>query len=125
VIRKFGNHRLWIYKRCLYRAPLDLKPNEVLLLIKEQELKKTEKLEKLRKLVEVSETLEKASSRERIPEKAQMFVWRRDKGKCFKCGSRKNLEFDHIIPVSRGGANTARNLQLLCEACNRSKSDKI
>ena len=41
------------------------------------------------------------------------------------CGSQKNLEFDHIIPVSKGGANTARNLQLLCQDCNRHKSDKI
>jgi 5-methylcytosine-specific restriction endonuclease McrA len=54
-----------------------------------------------------------------------MFVWRRDQGRCVKCGSQEGLEFDHIIPVSRGGSNTARNLQLLCENCNRSKSDTI
>jgi Holliday junction DNA helicase RuvB len=52
-------------------------------------------------------------------------VWRRDEGKCVKCGSRENLEFDHILPVSKGGANTARNIELLCEACNRAKSDLI
>ena len=37
------------------------------------------------------------------------------------CGSKKNLEFDHIIAVALGGADTARNLQLLCQSCNRSK----
>ena len=52
-------------------------------------------------------------------------VWRRDGGKCVECDSNENLEFDHIIPFSKGGANTYRNLQLLCENCNRSKSDKI
>jgi hypothetical protein len=52
-------------------------------------------------------------------------VWRRDEGKCTQCGSNKNLEFDHIIPHSKGGANTKRNIQLLCEPCNRQKSDKI
>ncbi len=52
-------------------------------------------------------------------------VWQRDRGKCVQCGSNKNLEFDHIIPVSKGGSNTARNIQLLCENCNRSKRDNI
>ncbi|MBT4178077.1 MAG: HNH endonuclease [Candidatus Marinimicrobia bacterium] len=44
---------------------------------------------------------------------------------CAQCGSKQKLEFDHIIPVSKGGADTYRNLQLLCENCNRSKSAKI
>jgi hypothetical protein len=52
-------------------------------------------------------------------------VWRRDQGMCVECGSNKNLEFDHIIPVSKGGSNTTRNIQLLCEGCNRRKSAKI
>jgi 5-methylcytosine-specific restriction endonuclease McrA len=40
-------------------------------------------------------------------------------------GSQENLEFDHIIPLSQGGANTERNLQLLCEPCNRAKGAAI
>ena len=35
------------------------------------------------------------------------------------------LEYDHIIPVSKGGSNTAANIQLLCRRCNGKKSDKI
>ena len=60
-----------------------------------------------------------------IPTSVRREVWRRDGGKCSKCGSRENLEFDHIVPVSKGGSNTARNIELLCEKCNRTKSDKI
>ena len=52
-------------------------------------------------------------------------VWRRDQGKCVECGSSDRLEFDHIIPFAKGGSNTYRNIQLLCEKCNRTKSDKI
>ena len=52
-------------------------------------------------------------------------VWRRDQGKCTECGSREKLEYDHIIPVSKGGSNTVRNIELLCESCNRKKSNKI
>ena len=63
--------------------------------------------------------------RETIPDDVKMYVWNRDGGKCVKCGSQEKLEFDHIIPLSKGGSNTARNVQLLCETCNRSKGDSI
>ena len=61
----------------------------------------------------------------KIPQSVKDNVWRRDKGRCVECGSNKDLEFDHIIPFSKGGANTYRNLQLLCESCNRKKSANI
>lgn len=60
-----------------------------------------------------------------IPRNVKDQVWRRDSGKCVECGSQERLEFDHIIPYSKGGASTYRNVQLLCETCNRKKSDKI
>lgn len=61
----------------------------------------------------------------RIPEDVKRAVWRRDGGKCVECGSKEKLEYDHIIPFSEGGSNTKRNVQLLCETCNRNKSNKI
>jgi len=64
-------------------------------------------------------------SRITIPDGVKLFVWNRDQGRCVKCGSQINLEYDHIIPITKGGSNTARNIQLLCETCNRQKSDKI
>ena len=60
-----------------------------------------------------------------IPQSIKDKVWNRDGGKCVQCGSNENIEFDHIIPFSKGGSSTYRNLQILCEKCNRSKSDKI
>ena len=67
----------------------------------------------------------KSRKRESIPQNIKDKVWNRDGGQCVQCGSNENLEFDHIIPHSKGGADTYRNLQLLCELCNRSKSNKI
>jgi hypothetical protein len=64
-------------------------------------------------------------SREPIQESVRIFVWRRDGGKCVRCGKNERLEFDHIIPLAEGGSNTERNLQLLCEVCNRGKGAKI
>jgi len=51
-------------------------------------------------------------------------VWNRDGGKCVKCGSQIGLEFDHIIPVSKGGSSTVNNVQLLCQQHNRSKGNR-
>ncbi|MFT4571434.1 MAG: 5-methylcytosine-specific restriction endonuclease McrA [Hyphomicrobiaceae bacterium] len=64
-------------------------------------------------------------SRTPIPEAVRSEVWRRDEGRCVECGAPQNLEFDHIIPLVRGGATSTRNLQLLCRSCNASKADKI
>lgn len=66
-----------------------------------------------------------APRREAIPERVRHEVWRRDRGRCVDCGSRTRLEFDHIIPVSRGGSGTARNIELRCESCNRSKGARV
>ncbi len=66
-----------------------------------------------------------AGPRPPIPDDVRVFVWRRDGGSCVGCGSRENLEFDHVIPVALGGSGTARNLQLLCETCNRQKGASL
>lgn len=63
--------------------------------------------------------------REPIPQRVKHEVWRRDGARCVDCGSRERLEFDHIVPVSRGGSNTARNLELRCETCNRKKGARV
>lgn len=60
-----------------------------------------------------------------IPQEERRLVWRRDQGRCVTCGSNEKLEYDHIIPFSKGGSNTERNIRLLCEECNRKKSDRV
>ena len=60
-----------------------------------------------------------------IPQDIKQAVWQRDQGKCVQCGATSYLEFDHIIPHSKGGASTVNNVQLLCRKCNLEKSDRI
>ena len=81
----------------------------------------------MRREIEALENVERAdiARREHIPDSVRLFVWQRDQGKCVKCGNAEKLEFDHIIPVTKGGSNTERNVQLLCEQCNRAKGVSI
>lgn len=60
-----------------------------------------------------------------IPDSVKREVWYRDGGCCVRCRSNQYIEFDHIIPFSKGGTNTVRNVQVLCRACNSLKSDRI
>lgn len=54
-------------------------------------------------------------------------IFKHQCGKCayfLVCGARissATFHIDHIVPLSRGGRNDARNLQLLCASCNLRK----
>lgn len=45
--------------------------------------------------------------------------------KCVYCGCNHNflLELDHKTPLSRGGSDDEKNLQITCILCNRLKSN--
>lgn len=90
-------------------------------------IKQDKRYNQLKRQLQAFGSLEKANEkrRERISDEVRLFVWQRDEGKCVKCGSNEKLEFDHIIPIVKGGNNTERNVQLLCERCNREKSSKL
>ena len=53
-------------------------------------------------------------------------AYERQKGLCTKCGKYfriKEMEGDHIDPWSKGGKTIPENCQMLCQKCNRRKSD--
>lgn len=63
--------------------------------------------------------------RQHIPRRVRERVYRKAGGRCVYCGSTKELQIDHIIPVSRGGSSDEANLQLLCGPCNRRKGARF
>lgn len=72
-----------------------------------------------------------STDRERPPERrtltdsVRVAILLRDGGRCRRCGSARDLEVDHIVPFSRGGASEEWNLQTLCRRCNRRKWKKL
>jgi hypothetical protein len=121
------------YKRCvlfyvfddvLYGVSGPYTDEQFCLLIREETDKERRLFEKLKHLHSEDLVLS-PHKRESISEKVRIAVWRRDQGRCSRCCSRERLEYDHIVPVAHGGSNTVRNIELLCETCNRAKGDKI
>jgi hypothetical protein len=60
-----------------------------------------------------------------IPRHVVSAVYQKYQAKCVECGSKTYLELDHIIPLSKGGATSEANLQLLCRGCNQRKGNRI
>jgi len=119
------DENLWEFKGFVYEVSGFHNDEEAKLLILEEFDKERQLFERLRLKFDRTPHSEPSASRPRIPESVRIEVWRRDGGKCARCGSRTNLEYDHIVPISKGGSNTARNIELLCEKCNRSKSNNV
>jgi 5-methylcytosine-specific restriction endonuclease McrA len=52
-------------------------------------------------------------------------IMRRDGYTCVYCGNKKELTIDHVIPKSKGGDNSWKNLVTCCSPCNLKKGDKL
>jgi len=66
-----------------------------------------------------------------IPAAARRYVYERESGSCAyvgeggrRCGSRVRLEYQHIVPLARGGPSTTANLTIFCRAHNLLQAKK-
>ena len=129
VGRSHDNRVLWWTKPArnvdaLYWAPAEMTGEEVALVIWERSQRETSRLDRIRKRKDRHDDPAPAT-RECIPADVRDYVWSRDNGACRSCGRTDELQFDHVIPVSKGGATNVANLQVLCGPCNRAKGDNI
>jgi hypothetical protein len=75
-----------------------------------------------------TKTKEYRVSGRHIPRQVMLQVVRRDNHVyqvCHKYAPDNEIEFDHIIPFSKGGPTSVANLRLLCHPCNRNKSNAV
>jgi len=112
----------WVNDHKVYMtSDYGLTQADVAALLSKDENRRRLRLQDAHAIQAMPERLESSNNRVSIPKQVRMFVWQRDRAQCVDCNSNHNLEFDHIIPLSKGGSNTERNLQLLCALCNRRK----
>lgn len=52
-------------------------------------------------------------------------IYKRDNFECVYCGSSDNLTIDHVIPKSKGGRHTWKNVVTACKTCNAEKADFV
>lgn len=123
-VGRIGERAYWWFESKYYwdNEELDREGVYALLVTKQQRAKI--RVDRAKAIV-ASGTQVPTSKRGPIPDDLKQLVWTRDKGRCQKCGSNTELQFDHIIPVSLGGATAAENLQILCGPCNRRKGAGI
>lgn len=75
-----------------------------------------------------TETTDERRSGRTIPARILMRVARRDNYMCQVCSTPlrdAEIEFDHIIPIARGGSSEEHNLRVTCFKCNRQKGPSI
>jgi 5-methylcytosine-specific restriction endonuclease McrA len=67
-----------------------------------------------------------------IPAGVKRGVTRRDGGQCTfvsesgrRCEERGYMEYDHVIPVARGGRSTVANVRLRCRAHNQHAANRV
>ena len=120
-----GRGQLVRFRSDWYWADSDLSEEEIDAVLKARNIRKKQSVERAKSLAALQDVPSQSRSRAQIPQDLKLLVWTRDGGSCTRCGSRTELQYDHIIPVALGGATTEQNLQILCGACNRTKGASV
>lgn len=119
-----GSRNYWRFEGFWYADTDGLTVNDVHALLVKRRLMREDEIKRA-KSIAANGQLPDGSRRTRVRGDVRMLVFQRDGSQCVRCGSDTDLQLDHIIPVSMGGANTEANLEVLCGTCNRRKGASI
>lgn len=125
-----GRRCTWVFEGRFYVESDGLAPGDVLALVRDRERRARRRLERAHASLAREDGGDGGDpapprSRTRIPADLRRVVFERDGGRCVECGSDFDIQYDHVIPHSLGGAATVENLQLLCAGCNQRKGASL
>jgi len=120
LVGQVGERRYWLFQGRYYWDNDGLDGDQVHALLVTRQQRDDQRIARAQAMVAMG-TAPRPSARGAIPDDVRQLVWQRDGGRCRNCDATVELQFDHIIPVSMGGASTVDNLQVLCGPCNRRK----
>jgi hypothetical protein len=123
-IARDGRRCTWLFEGRCYREDDGLCARDVLALVRERERRARRRLERAHAAL-ARDGAEPATRREPIARDVRRAVFERDGGRCVACGSGFDIQYDHVIPLSMGGAGTVENLQVLCASCNQRKGASL
>jgi hypothetical protein len=112
-----GADTYWAFEGRVWREDEGLGREDVRALIRERERRAARRLERAHAAL----AGERSVGRRPVAREIRRVVFERDGGRCVECGSTFELQYDHVIPVALGGADTVANVQVLCAPCNQAK----
>ena len=118
-----AGRRWWWYRDRFWWEDEGYDARDVVALVADRERRRRGRLDRAHAALERERT--SLARREPLPRDVRLTVWRRDRGRCRECGNGFDLQYDHVIPLSLGGASSVDNLQLLCGDCNRAKGASL
>ena len=121
AVARDGRWCTWMFEGRCYAADDGLSEDDVLALVRERERRARRRLDRAHAALAQDGVVR----RERIPVEIRQAVFERDGGCCVACGSAFDIQYDHVIPFSMGGASTVENLQVLCAGCNQRKGASL
>jgi hypothetical protein len=124
ALMRVDDRQYWVYQGRFWWDNDDLRADDVRALLYDREVKKQRKLQRAHAALQQGYAPPQMR-REPISQEVKLAVWQRDGGRCVQCGSSFDIQYDHIIPFSMGGASTVENLQILCGSCNRTKGASL